>query len=310
MSETPTTGAGVEPGARFDPRVLEALGSTRLRALHVVEGMIVGMHRSPHKGASVEFAEYKEYQPGDDVRSIDWRAYARADRYYVKQYDDETNLRAYLLLDISASMNVAYGAAWTKRAYAATLLAAFAYLLIRQGDAPGLLLFDGQPRTLLPPSTKRSQLEDLCRLADEVEGGPATDIEAALRRIAEASARRSLVVLASDLLDPNEELLTMARVLRRRGMEVVVFHIVDPAEERFPFEGMTTFVGQEGEGELLCEPDDLRSAYVEAFAAHLDAMRTRCRQGDLEYFVSRTDEPVSGPLQQLLQGRTRRRGRR
>lgn len=292
------------------PRQLEALGSTRLRARSVVEGFLTGLHRSPHRGASVEFAEFKEYQPGDDIRRIDWQAFARTDRYHVRQFEDETNVRAYLVMDVSRSMDFAHEGGVSKRIWASTLLASFAWLLLRQGDAPGLLVYGDHPGLWLPPSSRRTQLEDLCRVLDEAPAQSGTDLERALSRVAESASGRSLVVIASDLLETGEEMLTLARVLRRRGMEVVVFHVMDRAELDFPWEGMTLFEGLEGEGDLLVDPDDLRAAYQAEIGAHLKKVTDTCVRSDIEYFRAVTDHPVEEPLRALLQSRAQRRGRR
>ncbi len=298
------------PGATrkfLDPRKLEALGSTQLRARSVVEGILAGMHRNPHRGSSVEFAEYKEYAPGDDIRHIDWRAYGRIDRYYVKQFEDETNVRAYMLLDSSGSMSFSFEGAPTKLLYASTLLASLAHVLLRQGDAPGLLTFDDRPRNWLPPSSSRKQLNDICTVLDTAPGAGRTSIERALSRVAERVFARSVVVLASDFLETGDDILTLAQVLRRRGMEVVLFHVMDRAEWTLPFEGLTLFEGMEDDGELLVDPDDVRDAYQDLLRQHTEAIEATARRGDLEYFRTYTDEPIERVLLDFIRSRRRRR---
>ena len=294
-------------GRFLDPQKLEALGSTQLRARSVVEGILAGMHRNPHRGSSVEFAEYKEYAPGDDIRHIDWRAYGRIDRYYVKQFEDETNVRGYLLLDSSGSMAFGFEGAPQKLLYASTLLASLAHVLIRQGDAPGLLTFDERPRSWLPPSSSRGQLDDICQVLDTAPGTGRTSVEAALARVAERVFARSLVVLASDFLETGAEVLTLAQVLRRRGMEVVLFHVIDRAEWTLPYEGLTLFEGLEADGELLVDPDDIRDAYQSYFRENAERVVQTARRGDLEYFRAYTDEPVEVVLLEFLRSRRRRR---
>lgn len=299
-----------EQSARFiDPQQLESLGNTTLRARAVVEGVMAGMHRNPNRGSSVEFAEYKEYAPGDEVRHIDWRAFARVDRYYVKQFEDETNVRAFSLLDVSGSMGFGWESAPTKFMYGATLVAAFSWLLLRQGDAPGLLLFRDEPGSFLPPSSRRSQLEDIGQILDQVVPGGATSGSRALSRIAEQVHRRSLIVVVSDFIDEHEELLTLCRILRKRGMEVVLFHLMDRAEWEFPWEEMTLFEGMEGEGQLLAEPDDLREAYRSTVRAHVASIEEDAVRGDLEYFRTFTDQPIEEVLLRFVNGRQRRQRR-
>jgi uncharacterized protein (DUF58 family) len=290
----------------IDPAQLEALGQTRIRARAVLEGVITGLHRNPHRGSSVEFAEYREYRPGDDLRHVDWRVWGRMDRYQVKLFEDETNTRFYLLLDASGSMDYAAQGLATKFTWAATLVATLAWLALRQGDAAGLLLFQQEPGIWLPPSSRRGQLDDLCTLLDQARPRGRTSIAGALSRLTDRVKGRSVVVLVSDLLDDAEDRLTMARVLRRRGMEVVLFHVMDPDEVSLPFEGIHRFEGLEDDGWLEADPDDLREAYQAAFQAHADGIRDQCRAGDLEYFAARTDAPVEAPL--LAFARSRLRG--
>lgn len=294
-----------------DPRQLEALGSTQLRARSVIEGVVTGLHRNPHRGSSVEFAEYKEYRPGDDLRHIDWRAYGRVDRYYVKQFEDETNLRAWLLLDVSGSMEFAWEGAPSKRLWSSTLLASLAWLLLRQGDAPGLLVFDERPGLSLPPSSRSTQLDDLCAALDTVGSAPPnaarrTSVAAALSRVAEQVRRRSMVVIASDLLDAHDEMVTLMRLLRKRGLEVVVFHVLDRAELTLPFEGLTIFEGLEGEGDVLADPDELRAEYQRQFGAQLEQVRQTCVAADVEYFGCVTDQPIEEHLLAFVRARQRR----
>ena len=294
--------------AFIDPRQLEALAGTKLRARSIIEGLMAGMHRNPNRGSSVEFAEYKEYGPGDELRHIDWRAYARVDRYYVKQFEDETNLRAFFLVDQSGSMGFAYDGVMTKYDYAATLAASLAWLLLQQGDAPGLQLFHDQPGVYLAPSSKRTQLDDFCALLDAATPQGKTRSDLAVARIAERIRARSLVVLISDFIDTGEETLTLAKILRRRGMEVVLFHIMDRAEWTLPWEQMCLFEGMEGEGESLAEPDEIRSAYKTNVRAYLDQLAQECASADLEYFHLYTDQPVEEAILALTQKRRRGRG--
>lgn len=293
-----------------DPRKLESIGNLRLLARNVVEGTLTGMHRNPHRGSSVEFAEYKEYAPGDDVKHIDWRAYGRIDRYYVKQFEDETNLRAFMLVDSSGSMGFGTENAPTKLRWASILAASFSWLLLGQGDAPGLLTFRDKPETWLPPSSKRTQLDDIVTVLDALRPGGTTAVSAALWRIAERVHTRCMVAVISDFLGDPEDLLRLARVLRQKGLEVVFFHVIDRAEQELPYEGLTLFEGLEGEDDLLVDPDDLREDYRKRFVEHLEFIEASCRAGDIEYFRAFTDEPVQNALLALLTRRRVARGRR
>ena len=213
----------------LDPGTLEQLGNMHIRARALVEGIIAGLHRSPHRGGSVEFAEYIEYAPGHEIRHIDWKVYAKSDKYYVKQFEDETNLRAYLVLDGSGSMDFAgEDAPMTKLRYVAFLAATFAYLFLRQGDAVGALGFDEEVQQYLPASARKSHLEDLFYMLDNLPSRRGTSLQGALRTIAERARGRSLIMLFSDMLDADEEVTNFLRVLRSRRYEVAVFHAVDP----------------------------------------------------------------------------------
>jgi uncharacterized protein (DUF58 family) len=294
----------------IEPRQIDRLGNLRLKARSIVEGVINGMHRNPHKGSSVEFAEYKEYSPGDEIKHVDWRAWGRLDRYFVKQFEDETNYRAYLLLDTSGSMDFAFEEAPRKLDHAATLLAAVAWLLLSQGDAPGLLCFDERPGSWLPPASKRTQFEDICRVIEARPATGRTSVEAALSRIAERVHARSMVAIFSDFLDAGDDMLTLARVLRRRGHEVVLFHVLDRAELELPYEGLTLFEGMESDGEALVDPDDVRSRYRELMQAHIARIEHACRVADIEYFRAVTREPAERVILDFVQGRARPRARR
>lgn len=292
----------------IDPKHLAALSRTKLRAQSVVDGLLTGMHRNPWSGSSVEFSEYKEYVPGDELKYIDWRAYARVDRYYVKQFEDETQLRAYFLLDQSGSMDFAFGEeTLSKFAYGATLSASLSWLLLRQGDAPGLMLFDDQLRTFLRARARTSQLDDLCTLLDDAEVRGGTDLNEALSRAAERIRGRGLVVLISDFIDVGEEALTLARILRRRGMDVVCFHVMDRAEWTLPWEQMCRFEGMENNGEELVEPDEIRGAYQREVQKHIDAISEQCAQGNIPYFHVFTDASPVEVLREFLRKRSGRR---
>lgn len=299
----PQTQTTANARAFLDPATVVRLGGLKLRARYVVEGVLAGLHRSPHRGSSVEFAEYKEYAPGDDIKHIDWRAYARNDRYYVKQFEDETNLRAYILLDTSGSMLFGSGEV-TKLVYGQTLAASLAHLLLRQTDAPGLMLFDARAGMFLPPSSRTRHLDDLISVLERpIPAGQGTSIEEALNTIAERVRRRSMIVLISDMLDASQQTQHLLRVLRSRRMDVALFHLVDPHEMTLPYEGLTEFEGMEGDGRLLVDPDDIRSTYQAMFAEHLEQVERLSRESQVDYHRVVTDVPFDKPLLGLLNTR-------
>ena len=303
MSQPLSADTGEGPrGQYLDPASLMRLGGLLIRARSVVEGAIAGMHRSPHRGSSVEFAEYKEYSPGDEIKHIDWKAFGRVDKYYVKQFEDETNLICHLVLDGSGSMDFGSEGV-TKLDYARTLAASFSYFLLRQGDAVGALVFDDQPGLFLPPSSKSRHLDDVLQVLGSIPGSGRTDVAAALRSLAERVRRRGMMMIFSDMLDDAERVMNIAKVMRKRRQEVVVFHIIDPAEIDLPYEGLTIFEGLEGDGELLVDPDDIRAQYQQEFQGHIDTIASQCLDGDIEYFRVSTTDPLEPVLLNFIAGR-------
>ncbi|QDG50861.1 DUF58 domain-containing protein [Persicimonas caeni] len=288
----------------LDPAVLDELGTMQVRARMLVEGILAGLHRSPHHGGSVEFAEYVEYSPGHEIRHIDWKVYAKTDKYYVKQYEDETNLRAYMVVDGSGSMRFkSEEAPISKLDYASYLSAAFAHLLLRQGDAVGALSFNADQRQFLPASARKNHLDDIFYLLDNQPAAGKTGLDHALRTIAERANRRSVVFIVSDFLDADGEAMQLLKVLRHRRLDVAAFHVVDPAEITLPYEGMMLFEGMEGEGELLVDVDDLRDAYTERMREHMAFVKQQCEQADIEYLRFPTTQPIEQTCLTFLRGR-------
>ncbi|MFW5968765.1 MAG: DUF58 domain-containing protein, partial [Persicimonas sp.] len=288
----------------LDPAVLDELGPINVKARTLVEGILAGLHRSPHHGGSVEFSEYVEYSPGDEIRHIDWKVYAKTDKFYVKQFEDETNLRAYLVLDGSGSMDFqSEQAPLSKLDYASYTAASFAHLLLRQGDAVGALSFNADRRRFLPAAARTSHLDDIFYLLENQPGEGGTDMERALRNIAEQANRRSVVMIFSDFLDTDGEAMTLLKVLRHRRIDVAAFHVVDPAEVTLPYEGLMLFEGMEGEGELLVDADDLREAYIERMREHMDEVQRECEQSDVEYLRFPTTQPIEQTCLTFLRGR-------
>lgn len=293
--------------SRFlSPETINGLGSLELKARTIVEGLLLGLHRSPFRGASVEFAEYRQYLPGDDPSTVDWKVYARSDRHYVKKFEQDTNVEVSLLVDVSASMGYVGGGAMTKLEYASCLAASLAYLLAAQRDAVGLVLFDADVREHLPPSARPGQLSRLLVALDRARAGQTSDATSALRRVAERLRRRGLIVVFSDLIDDVDRVIGGLRLVRARGMEVVVFHVLDSHELTFPFERASTFRDIETGQQILTDPRTVRDAYLGAMAAMQDAYRRGLRAAGIDYQLASTDAPLDVTLLSWLgrRGRT------
>lgn len=289
----------------LEPRELAALGGLEFVARQVVEGFIAGLHRSPHRGFSVEFAEHRMYQPGDDLRHIDWRMFGRSDRYYVKQYEAETNLRAFLLLDTSASMEWASEGQQPKLWYARQLAASLALLLLRQGDSVGLVAFDEVSRASVPARGGRRHWYEMLRVLEGVSGSGRTDATSALRDIAGRLRRRGLIILLSDLLVEPEATRLALRFLRHRGHEVLVFHLLDPGERELPGLADARFVDPETSEELPVSVADLRSEYREAVGRALVEWRDALAPQGIDHTVVQTDQPMAHALRAYLRKRER-----
>lgn len=289
----------------IDPQALMAIRSLELRARAVVEGFWSGMHRSPYHGFSVEFTEYRQYTPGDDPRYLDWRVFARSDRYFIKKYEDETNLRVHLLADQSRSME--YGSrGYTKSTYAATLAATLAYFLHLQGDAVGLLTFDEQVREYLPARHRVGHLRQLMLALERPASGRATNLQAPIERITSLIRKRGMVVLISDFLAPLDRLEQNLIALTAGGHEVTVFHISDPAELNLGIEAPALFEDVESARRIYIDPAAARAGYMKKFAAHVEALRATCRKLGIAYQPLSTAQPLELGLFEFLQQRMRR----
>lgn len=282
----------------LDPETIARLRGLELRARKVTAGFISGMHRSAYHGYSVEFAEHRQYAPGDDLRYIDWRIFGRADRFYIKEYEEETNLRCMLLVDASRSMGYAGPAAGgrSKLAYACGLAASLAYLLVRQQDAPGLITFDSQIRKRLPYATGKAALANLVRVLEETEAAENTDVKVLFHRLAEELRKRSMVILISDLLADVEDVCSGIEHICYAGHELIVLHVMDDDEWSFPFTENILFEGVEDEVKLLTDPQSLRASYVaavERFGAHV---KEACLRRRADYVQINTRDPLDGVL--------------
>jgi uncharacterized protein (DUF58 family) len=296
-----------EAGKRLlDPEVLARLAGLRLRVRATAEGVLSGLHRSPHHGQSVEFSEHKEYAPGDELRHVDWKAWGKFDKYYVKRFEQETNLRAWLVVDASGSMG--YRGAegrLTKLGYACTLAGTLAHILVRQQDAAGLAVFAGQVTNALTPRAEPSQVSAILETLEALTPGGETRIESAVEFLAERARRRSAVMVFSDLLDRDERMIGMVADLRRRRHEVTVFHLLDPAEIDFPFDDPTLFLSMEDARSVEARGRDVRRGYLELLGKWMDGLRRTCGESDVEYLLVRTDQPLDDVLIPFLARRER-----
>jgi len=278
-----------------------------LRARLIVEGFVAGLHRSPYHGYSVEFAEHREYAPGDDLRYVDWKVFGRTDKFYLKQYEEETNLICYLLLDTSESMRYqSDGTPMSKLEYARCVAAALAYLVLRQQDAAGLVTFDTEIRRLVRASSSPSQLNPLLAVMDEATGQRKTATGPIFHELAERFRKRGIVVILSDLFDNVESMMTGLKHFRHRRHEVIVMHVLDPAELEFPFRRPTRFRGLEGLPDVPVDARALRRAYLDEFGRYLRAVKGGCRNHRIEYVPMRTDRSLEVALSSYLASRAMR----
>ena len=289
----------------LDPAIVARIGSLELIARTIVEGFLVGLHRSPFQGFSVEFSEYRQYLPGDDPTTIDWKVFARSDRYYVKKFEEDTNLECYLLLDVSASMG--YGShPVSKLQYGAYLAASLAYLMHRQRDGVGLTLFDDRVVESVAVGTRVGHLRGLLATLGQAAVGERSDVAMPLNQLAARMTRRGLVVLISDLLDDPAGIIDGLKHLRFRGSEVLVFHTLDPFELTFPFEHAARFADLETADEVLAVPAQVRELYLEQIQALVERYRRELRLANIDYHLVDTARPLDTALLAYLSTRGRR----
>ncbi|MEX0641360.1 MAG: DUF58 domain-containing protein [Pirellulales bacterium] len=291
----------------LDPHTLAKLHGLELRARRIVEGYVAGLHRSPYQGFSNEFAEHREYTPGDDLRYVDWKVFGKTDKVYLKQFEEETNLICYLLLDTSESMRYqGPGAPMSKLAYAQCAAAALAYLVLHQRDSAGLVTFDQDIRQLIRPSSSPTQLKQLLSVMEQTAAGRKTRTGPIFHDLAERLNRRGIVVVLSDLFDDVDSMLAGLKHFRHRRHDVIVLHVLDPAEIDFPFQHVTMFKGLEALGEVVTEPRSLRAAYQHEVQSFLKHVRTGCRAQQIDYLQVRTDQPLDVVLSAFLSARKKR----
>ena len=287
----------------FDPKVLAGISNLALRARWVVEGLMSGVHKSRAKGFSVEFEEHREYSPGDEIRRIDWKALGKFDRYFIKEYEDETNLRAYLLLDASASMNYASDGI-TKFDYACTLTASLAYLILKQQDAAGVVTFSNRVEAFIPPRAKRDYLTQILHALENRGPGGETNVGKILDDIAGQIKRRGLIILVSDLLDEPAQILKGLRQFRFKGNDVIVFHVMDPAELNLPFDGNILFEDLETANlRVMTDPRTIRTTYQQVINEFIADMRKQCHDNAIDYQLISTATPLDRALASYLSWR-------
>jgi uncharacterized protein (DUF58 family) len=297
-----------DPHRYLDPLTLAKVRSLELQARQIVEGYLSGMHKSPYHGFSVEFAQHREYVPGDDIRHVDWKVYGRTERYFLKQYEEETNLVCWLLLDVSESMQYRSQAV-SKYDYACTAAAALAHLILHQQDSVGLVTFDDRVRDFLRPSSQPSHLKEIVNVMTRGAGREKTGLAPIFHDLAERVVRRALVLVLSDLFDEPADLLAGLKHLRHKKHEVVVLHVLDAAELDFPFREATLFRGLEQYPELLTDPRALRDGYLGELEAFLAQVRRGCREQNIDYVPLRTDANLGVALSSYLARRLARKGK-
>jgi uncharacterized protein (DUF58 family) len=289
----------------LQPDTVSKLKGMELKARMVVEGFIAGLHKSPYHGFSVEFAEHRQYMPGDNIRDIDWKVYAKTDRHYIKQYEEETNLKAYLLLDCSASMAYKSGGIISKLDYAGLLSGALSYMMLRQRDAVGVVAFDEKIRRYIPPRSKSGHLHVLLSEIAAQTPSDKTDISAALHEMAERIKRRGLVIVMSDLLDEPEKIISGLRHFRYNKHEVIIFHILDPRERDFAFGSEAVFKDMETGEELTTLPYQIQKHYSQQVEAFASKIMSACRQSNIDYHPIDTSMPFDKALYAFLSKRER-----
>ncbi len=298
------------PTKLIDPQALARLKGVSLRAKSVVDGVLQGMHRSPHQGASIEFAEHKEYSPGDEIKHVDWKVYGRLDKYYVKKFEHETNLRAFMVIDGSASMGYGADGMLTKFDYAATVATTLAYLLLKQQDAVGLMKFDQQIAEVLPPRSRMTHLSAMADLLEKSKVRGGTDIGGALQVLVEQHKKRGMVLVFSDFFGNDERAFAMVRNLVGRGHDVVVLQVLDGDELEFPFKEMTLFEGLESDQKLLVEPQIVRREYLARMREHQARVRKQALESQAGYQLVDTRIAPGEVVLKLIRDRRGEAGRR
>jgi len=286
----------------LQPEAISRISRLEIRARQIVEGFLSGLHRSPHFGQSVEFLQHREYVQGDDLRHIDWKVWSKTDKYYIKQYEEDTNLRTSLVVDLSESMLFGSGE-MTKYDYACTIAASLSYLLLGQQDSVGLIAFDEQIRAQVPPRSRQTHLHAILAALDSENPQKKTDIYSILHEVAERRSRKGMVVIISDLFVERDGLFRGLKLLRHRGHDVLILHVMDDQEIDFDYSGTTKFEGMEQTGDLVCDPRSLREGYLKAVETFLTELRTHCAKNVIDFQTIRTSEHLDAALSHYLNHR-------
>ncbi|MCS7054285.1 MAG: DUF58 domain-containing protein [Ignavibacterium sp.] len=289
----------------LDPKVVSKISNLELRARLVVEGFLVGLHKSPYHGFSIEFSEHRPYMIGDDLKSIDWRVFARTEKYFIKQFEEETNLKAWIILDSSRSMYFNSESNIKKLEYAKTLSAALAYLLIKQRDAAGLINYTNKVENILPPKATRNYLNEIIKTLSLINASETTNTSNSLTELAEKIKKRSLIIIISDFFDEIDKTLKALKNFSFLKSEVIVFQILDPIELSFGFKSDSTFIDLETNEKLNTQPFHLRKAYQDAMKDFIDKIKHECLKSYFDYNLITTNEPFDKALFKFVQKRKR-----
>lgn len=288
----------------LDPKVLASVDNLELRARVVVEGFLSGLHKSPNRGFSVEFNDYRHYYSGDDMRHVDWRLYARSEKFYIKQYEDETNVRCYIVLDTSASMDYSSGGI-SKLEYGRTLASALAYFIMRQRDAVGLITYDHQVRDFIPSRCRQPHLIHILRTLATLKTGLHTDAVRPLSDLAAHLRKKSLVLFITDMLDDEKRVISALQNLRSMGNDVITFHLMDDAELNFPFNEASEFIDLENNESYITSPAAIRQAYLKNLQEFLDYCRKQCQSSGVDYCLMNTSKPLDEALSSYISKRAK-----
>lgn len=292
-------------GSYLDPSVISKLASLELKARNVVEGFMVGLHKSPYHGFSVEFSEHRPYMQGDQLKDIDWKVLAKSDRYYIKQYEEETNLIAHIFLDVSKSMEFKHSGKITKLEYAKILSASLAYLLIQQQDSVGIGLFSDRLETYLPPRSTRIYLKNILKEINNVSASSKTNTAECLNSVSEKIKRRGMVILISDFFDDIDKVLSALKKLHYKKNDVILFQILDPIEESFAFEKNGVFIDLETGEEMTTQPHQIQTSYKNAFEEYLHKLKRECLSFGIEYNLINTNEQFDTALLSFIKRRAK-----